>query len=458
MDFQGFVDCIEKACCVMSVGKNLDGSCGEIRVVCSNKPYKEIMGPAYYDGMLYQELVPKEPKFENVVFQCAFGKQRIHAYVPTEGIHNTWTDQVLIPLKQENDQLGYCQFMFDFTREMEPERMAAVSAGTAEAVIRNSLMLIGAKDFRDGIQEALEDLRKTTDAKRCRIILLDKQKDQAFNFRETTSDPQAESVIIPYSIIKDWDDIIGLSDGILVKDERQMQELAMRAPDWVEHMRENNVESVVLFPLKGGDETIGYLYITNYDVKRTVEIKEMLQLMAFIMGSEIAGFQLKERLEWMSRMDELTGLQNRNAMRRRMKQMEHEVGQYPFGVVNMDLNGLKETNDRFGHEAGDRMIQYAAEIMKQIFEPGELYRAGGDEFLAIVTDLTQEEFETRLRQLYTISDEDPDFNIAIGYSWEDGNFEDLNSVFEHADKSMYDNKRAFYQRNPTLDRRRIKWD
>jgi diguanylate cyclase (GGDEF)-like protein len=182
----------------------------------------------------------------------------------------------------------------------------------------------------------------------------------------------------------------------------------------------------------------------------------MLQLMAFIMGSEIAGFQLKERLEWMSRMDELTGLQNRNAMRRRMKQMEHEVGQYPFGVVNMDLNGLKETNDRFGHEAGDRMIQYAAEIMKQIFEPGELYRAGGDEFLAIVTDLTQEEFETRLRQLYTISDEDPDFNIAIGYSWEDGNFEDLNSVFEHADKSMYDNKRAFYQRNPTLDRRRIK--
>ncbi len=45
MDFQPFVDRVGMPCCVMSVEKRPDGSCGEIRIVAANRPYRETMGP-----------------------------------------------------------------------------------------------------------------------------------------------------------------------------------------------------------------------------------------------------------------------------------------------------------------------------------------------------------------------------------------------------------------------------
>jgi diguanylate cyclase (GGDEF)-like protein len=240
----------------------------------------------------------------------------------------------------------------------------------------------------------------------------------------------------------------------MVKDEMQMQKLAEKDPIWAGHMLSNNVCSVVLFPLKSGKETIGYLYVVNYDTDRAVEVKEMLQLMAFILGSEIAGFQMRERLEWLSSRDELTGLQNRNAMWRKMETME-EAGLWPLGVVNMDLNGLKRTNDMYGHDAGDRLIQDTAGFIKQIFPIETLYRPGGDEFLAILSGTSEEEFTSKVHQLLTVREKEPAFNVAIGAAWQEDESMDMNQVFKLADQRMYDDKRDFYKQHPDEDRRHL---
>lgn len=70
MDYQAFVDTCATACAVLSVEKSGD-SYGEIRIVCANEPYKETMGPRYYDNMFYHELVPKDLKFEDYCFRAA---------------------------------------------------------------------------------------------------------------------------------------------------------------------------------------------------------------------------------------------------------------------------------------------------------------------------------------------------------------------------------------------------
>ena len=57
MDFQSFVDNIDMPCCVLSVEKRPDGKCGEIRIVVSNKPYKDVMGPSYYDNRASPALI-----------------------------------------------------------------------------------------------------------------------------------------------------------------------------------------------------------------------------------------------------------------------------------------------------------------------------------------------------------------------------------------------------------------
>ena len=98
---------IDMPCCVLSVEKTTR----EIRILVANDPYKNTMGSGYYDGMVYLELVPKDNKFEDYCYRAAILKQRMHAYVETKAL-GAWTDQTLIPLKSERDDIGYCQFIF----------------------------------------------------------------------------------------------------------------------------------------------------------------------------------------------------------------------------------------------------------------------------------------------------------------------------------------------------------
>ena len=121
MDLQKFVDQVSVPCAVLSVERTEKGFCKEVRIVCANQTYKQVMGAGYYDNMLYQELVPRDSKFEDFCFRAAFLNQRMHAYVPTRALGG-WTDQQMIPLERESENLGYCQFLFEFTKSAEPDR------------------------------------------------------------------------------------------------------------------------------------------------------------------------------------------------------------------------------------------------------------------------------------------------------------------------------------------------
>lgn len=94
-------------------------------------------------------------------------------------------------------------------------------------------------------------------------------------------------------------------------------------------------------------------------------------------------------LSIMAYNDPLTGLYNRaKAEQRFAKLMEEEKDYF---LINMDLNGLKKMNDKFGHEKGDLLITSFSEILKECFdEIGTVVRMGGDEFLIII-DVDEEE-------------------------------------------------------------------
>lgn len=81
LDYQALVNCCSVASAILSVEMTPEGRCGDIRIVCANQPYREFMGSAYHDGMLYQELVPQDQKFEDFCFRAAHKNQRMHAYV-----------------------------------------------------------------------------------------------------------------------------------------------------------------------------------------------------------------------------------------------------------------------------------------------------------------------------------------------------------------------------------------
>lgn len=83
-------------------------------------------------------------------------------------------------------------------------------------------------------------------------------------------------------------------------------------------------------------------------------------------------------------MDGLTGLGNRTAYLEKLEELEQK-GEGSIGIVFLDINNLKQVNDHMGHEAGDKLICMAAELIDSTFgKDGEAYRIGGDEFCVLI--------------------------------------------------------------------------
>lgn len=85
--------------------------------------------------------------------------------------------------------------------------------------------------------------------------------------------------------------------------------------------------------------------------------------------------------------DPLTRLPNRLLLQRRIVQAlaEAEQGGSRFAVMFMDLDGFKQVNDAYGHQAGDALLVAVAERTRQLLRPNDmLARLGGDEFVLVV--------------------------------------------------------------------------
>lgn len=135
----------------------------------------------------------------------------------------------------------------------------------------------------------------------------------------------------------------------------------------------------------------------------------------------------------------------------------HDIGKMygegrSLGVIFADVNGLKMTNDTKGHEAGDRLIREAFEVLLQHYhEPGDrIYRIGGDEFVVISTDDSEVSFRKRFAAMARRNKENE--IISCGCIWMDED-RGMESAVMNAEKLMYAEKEKYYRLHPECDRR-----
>ena len=457
---QSMTDQLTKPCAILSVEKLPDGGCGEIRIVCANREYKTAMGGAYSDNMPYHKLVPRQLKFENSCFQCAFQHQQFHTYLQMKGTKQ-WIEQQLIPLHSPREDVGYCQFILEFTEELDRERLAGVSLRTAASVLRAAITLLGTNDLKERVLKVLTDILEFSEAFQVRVVLMDHEGKRAINycdkmavelpedFEAPEGDP--DKAIISYPLLLSWAETIGDRNSLVVTTEEEMEEISHRNPGWVQTLRLYGVTSLILIPLRWEKEIVGYLYMCNFNAERVTEVEELVGLMSFFLGTVIYNEVLLKRLDEMSHTDALTGLHNRNAMIQHTANITAGEERLPFGIVNLDLNGLKTVNDLQGHDAGDRLLVNAAEILKKYFYEEDLYRTGGDEFIVISTGITREAFDRKVERLRRANDKPGGVSFAVGAYWSDGSTS-VSTAFHRADEAMYADKQAYYAAHPEQKR------
>lgn len=95
-----------------------------------------------------------------------------------------------------------------------------------------------------------------------------------------------------------------------------------------------------------------------------------------------------EVYERLLKEDRMTGINNRTAFEEQLQDIEDHAQDYDnAALIFMDVDGLKNTNDLYGHNAGDELIISAALCIKNVFATyGKCYRIGGDEFCVLIFD------------------------------------------------------------------------
>jgi len=455
MDFDKILSHYRANACVMSVDLYPDGSYGNICVVAGNKAHCEEMestqGRPFKPGCSYDMCFPKNQNFEEHCFRCVQSGKPLHAYVDLY-MMGLWLNMFLMPLDSDREGVGYCIYCYDVTPKADSSAMADLSAETASYVLNTSLKLHTAGNVKQVFQEVVEDIRKICDSDHCCILLADAENRECSIFAESVRDgltirPMSRYIEGFYAIAETWPDTLAGSTCIIVKDERDMEKLRLANPIWGSMLDLSGVKTIVLFPLRHAGELLGYMWTVNYNVDDVLKIKETLEVTTFLIASEISSYLLLNKLQIMSTIDSLTGVKNRNVMNNRIDQIVAGRKPTPDAVVFADLNGLKRTNDEQGHISGDKVLRSAAEILQYVFPEEEVYRAGGDEFMVLVSKISEDELNTRIAKVRTMAklSENVYFSVGICYGEPD-----VRRAMHIADERMYTDKKSFYTEHPEL--------
>lgn len=164
----------------------------------------------------------------------------------------------------------------------------------------------------------------------------------------------------------------------------------------------------------------------------------------FFITDETEAEKKREEMVYLSFHDALTGLYNRHFFEAELHRLDTERN-LPLSVVMLDVNGLKLTNDAFGHEKGDELLKVVSTSLKETFRSDDIIaRWGGDEFVAVLPKLHEQEVDVILKRLEkNLSQQKLDpiqVSVSYGFSQKTVHEDSLKTVLKRAEEMMYRRK------------------
>ena len=431
------------ACCVFQVVTDPFGTVRDMLFLFANEKYASLVGKpsAELIGATYYSTVSnRDEDWIRLSYQAAIMRQSvINRTYNTQ--FNKWFEFWAVPVFKK----GFCAFIIhDVTAEKRKEDTKEITTKSNNVIIECAKAL-SAGDFKKGIKAALKILGTTLKADRAMIIENNKGEIGEiveWSDRVNGTGLPSRKEFEQYDIFTMWnkqmygENIIIIEDTLLVNVKNQQAYAGMLS---------GKVSNYVLAKLTDKNTIIGYLLVDNISRETDVNIKEVVESVAIFISEEVRNYILQSEMLYMSEHDILTDVGNRKAFNSKIGMLEGM--DISVGICFVDINGLKSVNDEMGHEAGDNVIKEASEAIASIFKKKYCYRIGGDEFVVVMPQVSEETFAQHVERLRKKSKK---ISMAIGSVWSEKCL-DVEELVNIADKNMYADKTEFYSKN---DRRK----
>lgn len=164
-----------------------------------------------------------------------------------------------------------------------------------------------------------------------------------------------------------------------------------------------------------------------------------------------------EKFRELSLTDELTGIPNRRAFKQELERILSFAERHgeKFALLYIDLDSMKQINDKYGHAVGDAYLKNATKILQEVLRKSDFMgRLGGDEFGAILPQTTEigagviaerirAAFETRHLNMMSeiIKGETSPLTVSIGYTTYPHIGKTTEDLLEEADEALYISKK-----------------
>ena len=242
--------------------------------------------------------------------------------------------------------------------------------------------------------------------------------------------------IIKYA--KEYYNLNGASVGVMCINPNK--HLKTTNPEFYNFLKENKIDDVSFATVINRANHVSILGTINAKHGRAARM--LAEKVAACFSIALYDKNHLAKTEYDAKTDALTGVMNRGAYENDL--VEFDVEQpLNFACVYVDVNELHICNNKYGHAAGDQMLVYIANSLKEAFHGHRVYRVGGDEFLAFCknTDIdavnkSVDTFVSLLKQR--------NYNAALGVSFRARNT-NTDEMVKEAEGRMNSAKALYYQ-------------
>lgn len=336
--------------------------------------------------------------------------------------------------------LLYCGFYIKKVRRISlKSHELSEDLNVSNTLIQCVRILSNSADQKRSIDEILQIICEFYQAQRCYVLDLDmdnKKTNGIYEYGKQYDDIHVENMV---RLCLEHMDLVSQffenQKSYYIDDVTN--EISVTSPIYSSFIQQK-IHSIIVVPFMDDKQINGVFAVDN--PKQNYYQKDFLESLCFFIKTAMAREKEKAKLKNLSYVDSLTYAQNRNHFNEYIEQNRNKE-LHSLGVIYLDLNGLKEVNDKMGHIAGDTLIITASYVLQEIFLDNS-YRVGGDEFVVIEQDVSELLFFDQYSKLLNRMKE-LEISVATGCVWKEACI-NLSEILQEADQKMYEDKKHYY--------------